>query len=213
MEDLDAVDYSVDPLEGVSIWRSSFPTLTCLFSSSHSLAKPSQPPVGLLDGPPTWPSLSTPPASPSSQGFVSAYLNPNPGLDLPSSDSISRAIPPVTGVSVAPHFQSTLAPPSGSFSAVPPLAGTTHHSIDGLPPSSSNPHPSLESSDPPPSKASHPHPPQGTKKKYKCFKSKADNIFLRLKEDIQWEEAMDFADTVLVGRIRGRNYSAARLKA
>lgn len=212
MEDLDAVDYSEDPLEGVSIWHSSFPTLACLFSSGYSLAKPSRPPVVLLDDPPTWTSLSTPLASPPSLGFVSACLNPNPGLDPPTTGSISRVLPPVTEVSVVSHFLCTLAPPSGCFSAVPPLTGTLHLLADGLPPSSSNPCSPLESSDPPPSRALHPPPPQGTKKKYKCFKCKADDIFLRLEEDIQWGEVMDFADRVLVGRIRGRNYSAARLK-
>ena len=213
MEDLDAVDYSKDPLEGVSIWCFSFPTSISLFNSGISLAEPSRPPVVLPDDPPTWPVLSTPPESPTSLGFLSACLNSNHGLDPPISDSNSHVLPPVTRVTFAPHHLTSLAPPSGSFSAVPPLAGSIHPSAYGLPPSSYNLCPPLVSSDPPPSRASHPLPTQGTKKKYKCLKSKADDIFLRLEEDIQWGEAMDFADRVLVGRIRGRNYSAACLKA
>jgi len=56
------------------------------------------------------------------------------------------------------------------------------------------------------------HPNRGPKRKNKCFKTEVDDVFLRLEEDIRLGEAMDFADRVLVGRIRGRSYTAARLK-
>jgi len=215
MEDIDAVDYSEDPLEGVSIWRSSFPVSVGLYSSGYSLAELSRThPMVLADDPPTWPSLSTPPASPATLGFISACLNPNPGLDPLVTGAQARLIipPPVTMGIVGINPQASFAPPSGSFTAVPPLAGTLSIFADSLPPSSSNPNPPLVTSDPLPSRVQHLPPPQGTKKKYKCYKSKADDIFLRLEEDIQWGETMDFADRVLVDRIRGRNYTAPCLK-
>lgn len=89
MEDLDAVDYSEDPLEGVSIWCSSFSSSTGMYDTDLTENYPSYSPgelsrsypVVLPDVPPTWPALSTPPHSPTTLGFVSDCLNPNPGLD------------------------------------------------------------------------------------------------------------------------------------
>lgn len=49
-------------------------------------------------------------------------------------------------------------------------------------------------------------------KKQRCFKSRAEDVILRLEEDIQWVDAMDLADRVLVGHIRGRSYTAEKLK-
>lgn len=39
-----------------------------------------------------------------------------------------------------------------------------------------------------------------------------DDIILKLEEDSQWGETMDFVDRVLVGCIRGKSYTAAQLK-
>jgi len=49
-------------------------------------------------------------------------------------------------------------------------------------------------------------------KKKRCVKPKTRDIFIDWEEDFQWQDTMDMAVTVLVGRVRGRNYSAARLK-
>jgi len=49
-------------------------------------------------------------------------------------------------------------------------------------------------------------------KKVKCVKARNQSIALRLGDDIQWGEAMDAANMVLVGRVRGRNYSTAKLR-
>ena len=170
MEDIDVVDYSEDPLEGVYIWRSSFPASVGLYSSGYSLVEPSQThPVVLLDDQPTQPSLSTPPASPATLGFISACLNPNLGLDPLTTGTQARLITPPSVIvgTVGINPQASLAPPSDSFITVPPLAGTLPISADSLPPSLSNPSPPLVSSDPPLGQVQHPPPPQGTKKKYK----------------------------------------------
>lgn len=53
----------------------------------------------------------------------------------------------------------------------------------------------------------------GPRKKVRCFRSKIDDIFLRLEEHIQLVESIDIADRVLVGRISGRHYTTKRLKA
>lgn len=49
-------------------------------------------------------------------------------------------------------------------------------------------------------------------KKQKCFKSRVGDVILWLEEDIQWGDMMDYVEKVLVGRIKGRSYSAAQLK-
>lgn len=68
MDELEAVDYSEDPLEGVSIWRSSFSTSEGMYSfgltrsySSYSFAELSRTLLVVLpNDPPTWLALSTP---------------------------------------------------------------------------------------------------------------------------------------------------------
>jgi len=103
---------------------------------------------------------------------------------------------------------------SGSFTYIPPLSGPpTTSGISPRPPATSTPLPQGFGSDPVSNPFQEPSPRSGPKKKYRCFKSRAEDIFLRLEEDIQWGEIMEFADRVLVGRIRGRNYLATRLKA
>lgn len=221
MEDQEAVNYSADPLEGVSIWRtplstsqgmfhSDLPENLVAFSAGMSLRHlPVIPP----DIPPTWPALTTPPHSPATVGFVARCINPNP-----SSSPHPASLP----------WSSAANPPSALPLSAPPAAGASSSSFIDIPPLSSpssstgfSSSPPVSSSHPPPGIGSdltsnpfaHPPPRSGPKKKYRCFKFREEDIFLRLEEDIQWGEIMDFADWVLVGRIRGRNYSAARLKA
>lgn len=94
MDDLDAIDYSVDPMDVVSIWQSTYFASVGMYSSgfsgnfsTFSYVEPSQPHVVVLpDELPTWSSLSTPSSSLATLGFVSDYLNSNPGLDLPVSE-------------------------------------------------------------------------------------------------------------------------------
>lgn len=157
--------------------------------------------------PPTWPALSTPPHSSETLGFVSGCLNPNPGLDLPEAGSFSRPPhnPSLPSSSAGPAVSLGLF--SGSFTVVPPLSGPPFVSGSGIPVSHQI-SATLNATAPP----LNPPPPRDPKQKYKCSKSKEDDIFLRLEEDIRWAEMMDFADRVLVGRIKGRNYTAAQLK-
>lgn len=90
MDDLDAVDYSEDPLEGVSIRHSTYSASVGMYSSgfsrnypSYSYAEPSRSQLIVLpDDPPTWSLLSTPPHSPATLGFVTDCISPNLGLDL-----------------------------------------------------------------------------------------------------------------------------------
>lgn len=165
--------------------------------------------VVLPDDPPTWPALSTPPHSPATLGFISGCLNPNPDFP-PVSGSI-----PFPPHNPPPHIliaglSGPLHPSSGSFTPVPLLSG--HPSVSG----SSGPFPSqpsrptLDSISP--GRPRNFPPVRNPKRRNKCFKSKGDDVILRLEANIRLGEAMDFADRVLVGRIRGRNYTAARLK-
>lgn len=218
MDDLEAVDYSADPLEGVSIWRSpnarsegiyydDFPRNYSLFSSGESSRSL---PVILPDEPPTWPALSTPPHSPATIGFVAGCINPNPGPDHPAAEPVSRPPPNPNRHTSHSDPSGCFGPSSGSFTSVPPLSGPPPDAGFGLAAHQfSEP---FHVSAPPAGQTRNPPPLSGPKKKSKCFKSKEDEYFLRLEEDIQWGEVMEFADCVLVGRIRGRNYTAARLK-
>jgi len=160
---------------------------------------------------PTWPALSTPPHPPATLGFVTGCINPNPSSSLsasvhwPYSATLSSA-PPASPPPIAGSH-------SGCFTAIPPLS-------DPLPDAGHFPAPPAPVIDPQRGLDAPPvlNPPlqlpqrYGQGKKYRCFKSREQDIFLRLEEDIQWGDIMEFADRVLVGRIRGRNYSAARLK-
>jgi len=221
MEDYEAVDYSEDPLEGVSIWRTPYSTSEGMYSlglsknlASYTSGELSRPyPVILPDIPPTWLALSTPPHSPATLGFVVGCINPNPSSAPPLSDSVPRPFSAAPSPITPFASSTTTGPPLGSFTTVPPLFGP-HIFPSGrdIPaPSNPNPPPTFDTV-PPQNRARNLPPTSGPKKKYRCFKSKADDIFLRLEEDIQWGETMDFADRVLVGCIRGRNYSAACLK-
>lgn len=49
-------------------------------------------------------------------------------------------------------------------------------------------------------------------KKQRILRPKYLEVFQRLREDFKWSDAMDTAERVLVGRVRGCHYSAARLK-
>lgn len=174
MEDHEAVDYSEDPLEGVSIWRTPYSTSAGMYNSgfSENLAsftsgESSRPyPVILLDIPPTWPALTTPPHSPATFGFVAGCINPNPCSAplLPKSvlKSLFSAPAPITPFASS----STTGLPSGSFTTVPPLSGP-HLFPNGceIPLSNPNPHPSFDINLPR-NRARNPPPTSGPKKKY-----------------------------------------------
>lgn len=49
-------------------------------------------------------------------------------------------------------------------------------------------------------------------KRQKCVKSRSQDVVISLEEDIQWGEAMDNTERVLVGRVSGRNYTVVQLK-
>lgn len=216
MEDHDAIDYSDDLLEGVSIWRTPYSTSQGMLQTdlpenlvSYSAGlSPRHYPVILPDSPPTWPALSTPPHSPATLGFVVGCINPNPSSApyqtlVPWSTNVTLpSAPPLTASSSAGAL-------SGSFTGIPPLSGPLSSTGNiPLPPATSVPPPQGFG----PDLVTNPPTRSGHKLKYRCFKSRVEDTFLRLEEDIQWGEVMDFADRVLVGRIRGTNYSAARLK-
>lgn len=216
MEDLEAVDYTADPLEGVSIWRTPISSSGGLYivGTSEPVPYPFSEqqqgnPVVLPDDPPTWPALTTPPHSPANLGFVSGCLSTNPSL----YPQISGPYPPPiynphSGASSGFLVSSSIS--SGSFTTVPPLTG--HPSISDPPLSDLRQEPSHSRSHYPGRLPDSP-PVRNPKRRNKCFKTKENDVFLRLEEDIRLGEAMDFADRVLVGRIRGRNYTATRLKS
>lgn len=81
--------------------------------------------------------------TPETLSFISDYLNPNPGLDLPTTGAFTRPYfpPPISIASAGYTSQVSFAPPFGNFIAIPPP-------IDSLPVtagftylSSSNPNP------------------------------------------------------------------------
>lgn len=146
---------------------------------------PSNTLVTLSDNPPTSSALSTPPPSPSSLGFASACINPNPvdnSSDLPSHPSsldVNNPLPSSSTIAVyepliTPH---SFAPPSGSYLNIPPLSDT-------LP---SNPPPPPEerldsgyNTDWRGDTTAETRP----RKKSRCYRTKVEDIILRLGEDI-----------------------------
>lgn len=220
MEDHEAVDYSEDPLEGVPIWHTPISASQGKYNTglsnnlaSFSIGELSRLcPVTLPDIPPSGPALSSPPLSPATLGSAVDCINPIPhSVSLSASGSWTSTTAPTTINPVADSlFTGTRL---GSFSHNPPHSGPLNFPRGCDIPSSPNPIPPPDFGTTPISnRARNPSPTPGPKKKYRCFKTKAEDIFLRLEEDIQWGEIMDHADRVLVGRIRGRKYSATRLK-
>lgn len=176
-------------------------------------------------GPPVqqWPFLSPPPGrhsphptppSPSSLNFATKRINPNlAAISMsypppPPSAGSHNPLPgnPSSKVQGSPLAPLTSAPPSGCYTNIPPLLNafpSSSHHIPEIP--HTNPSPCggrQESSEAEPRLS----------KKYKCFKSRVENVIIWLGEDIQWGDSMDTVDQVLVGRIRGRSYTTTRLK-
>lgn len=219
--DLDAVDYSDEPLEEGSIWKSSYAASEGMLNYSAGFNGnfdvfpqffgPANSAIVLPDEPPAWPAFSLPLPSSTSLGFITGCINPSPELEAPYSDPQPHlaeqlaVVPSVEPLNNDPNPSSIFAPLSSCFTFVPPLS-------DAIPEIPTNPNPLTE--DPNSTRVSEePHiSASRPQKKHKCFKSKVDDAILKLEEDIQWGDTMDYADRVLVGRIRGRNYSAACLK-
>jgi len=53
---------------------------------------------------------------------------------------------------------------------------------------------------------------RGSSKRKKCLPFSSNELFLKLAKDTPFSEAMDSAEKVLVGRVRGRHYSVEQLQ-
>lgn len=166
----------------------------------------------LPDGPPAWPSVSFPPPSPTTLGFSTGCLNPNPSSPAPGQFTLpgfsvnppSPQAPPVSSTLLSPPCNSPH--PSGSFTGIPSVA-------ESLPSASTPPLANPPSQERSTESCGNLVAEDKTTKKTRCFRTKEVDSFLKLKEDIRLGETMDFADRVLVDRIQGRNYTVACLRS
>lgn len=207
--DCEAVDFSEEPFPDRVIFGK--PDFT---ADSRTASLPSAPVPDLPPPPPTisLPSHSphqhpygtdpidssffeVPPLSPGALHFLSSHTPPSPSFDPLSSTFFSEpsSYLPVTAASIP---SSSRAHPSGSFETPAVKVRASKPSpLEGIP----NP------------LVDHPSAPRTCKRKSKCVKATSREITIRLDEASTLDNIMDMANTVLVGHVRGRAYSAKQL--
>lgn len=203
------MDYSEDPSPDKTIFViPSFASSSRFAPSSSTVPVPPQqslsvPPEVYLTFPSSAGSYPTetspfevPPLSPSDLQFLASHTLPSPSFDPQGPPLFSEPLPPPP-IPPASRPSAPGARQSGCFEtpavanrpADPPSReGITNPLVD------------------------HPSAPHTGKKKTKCVRSTARDIAIKFDESRPLGEFMDIAKTMLVGHVRGRTYTAQRLK-